>query len=328
MSVEGRAVIRRHAELGPGAVRGLAAVLDALGGGPVALLGSRSLDADQRGRLEHAAGRAFTVALTSPPELDRPALTDLRKELSATGPAILVACGGGTVMDAGKALAKPDGMPLVLLPKTLSGSEHTPNTARWEQGHKQVEVVGLADAVLGDPDLVVDDLALLGPGALHAIAHVLATLRDPQAGVFPPAIVRAGLADLVVALENADTGPVGRMRFLRGAWMAAVGFALTGPRIGAHHLIVHASAGPGDHARLSARLLCATLLRTDVYQDALATCAPGLPGIAARLQRLAEHWLGKVAHVQPKGVPESVPDALTSDVRRLLAALGMEAGDG
>lgn len=322
MSTEHWRARARRAELGPGAVTRLAEVVRALPSGPVALVGSRSLDDAQRAMLAWWAESEFTAHLRTPPELDAPSLAALSKELEAVQPAVVVGCGGGTVMDAAKALTRPGTTGLVLLPKTLSGSEHTANTARWEDGRKRVSTVGMADAVVADPALLVADPDILAPGALHAVAHALATLRDCRTGAFPATIARAALTDLVSALAAEDVSERGRTRFLRGAWMAAVGFALTGPRIGVHHLLVHTCADRGDHARFSARLLCSALLRTRFYDDVLAAAGRSLPGLEDRLADVAARWLPKVSAAAPRSQSDDhLPAVFARDAQLLMEAV-------
>ncbi|MPZ28262.1 MAG: iron-containing alcohol dehydrogenase [Micromonosporaceae bacterium] len=324
MSAERRQPVLRRAELGPGAVGRLADVLRAWPAGAVVLVSSRHLDGAQRAVLEQAAGRAFAAQLHTPAELDAPALARLAEQLAQVRPAAVVACGGGTVMDAAKVLTRPGRTGLVLVPKTLSGAEHTANTSWWEEGRKRVATVGMADAVLADPALLLADWEVLGPGALHAVAHALATARQPAAGGCTVAIARAALADLVPALATDDLSGPGRLRLLRGAWLAAVGFALTGPRIGAHHLLVHRYARPGQHARFSARLVCGGLLHTDVHAPAVAVLAGRLPWLPERLAGVAGRWLPRVADAAPRtdaGAGPSPAAADDDDARTLLAVV-------
>lgn len=323
MAVERRAGLRRRAVLGAGAVLRLG---DALGGAiRPALLATRSFPDEDVHLLTTTASRPFSAVLRVQGPLDRDRLDALEARLGSLRPDALVAVGGGSTMDAAKAVGRSRPEPLVLLPTTLSGSEHTANTSWYEGGRKVVVRAGLADAVLADPGLLVRSLAVLGPGALHAIAHTLATLAQaPElTGAAPRSIARFALRDLVDALVGEDIELPGLVLFQRGAWNAAVGFGLTGPRIGAHHLLVHALAPRDSHARFSSLLLCAALLQTGVYSDALS----GLPrGVAERLLEVAARWEPRVREVGPaEGVVQAlanVPAVERTKAEAMLDAVG------
>ena len=254
--------------------------------------------------LSGAAARPFAAVLRPLGSVDRTEVNRLRRELARLQPDAVVALGGGTIMDVAKALARPQPR-LVLVPTTLSGSEQTANTSWWDQGQKVVKKVGMADVVIADPELVVPRLEVLGPGALHSLSHSLATLiqAEPGAGSSARAIVTVAAIDLIAALRREETDVPTRALFQRGAWNAAVGFRLTGPRIGPHHFLVHRLSIPGEqHARVSSGLLCAALLQTGVYVRALEELERAAPGLAAQVMSLAERWAPLVGDAAQKSV--------------------------
>lgn len=297
MTVERRPGIVRRAEFGFGSCARLARIVGELPPGPIVLLGSRSLDKSQRENLEQVGGVHFDLHLTTHPGEEGRDRSQLRAELARVKASVVVACGGGAVMDAAKAVSRPGPPALVLVPVTLSGSEHTANTAYWEAGEKRVAVVGYADAVIADPDMIVRVRRILDPGALHAIAHALATLSISTSGWLNRSMAKAALTDLISALEAEESSPHVRLRYLRGAWMAAIGFAVTGPKIGKHHRLVHRYARPREHALFSARLLCSALLNSDWYSVPLKELAQSSSRLDVSLRRIAERWLPTVASV-------------------------------
>jgi len=309
----------RLAHLGRGAARRLPEVLAAGGAGPggavPVVLAGRSYSDAQHSRLCRLAGRPLARTAV-PPDLDTAGVERLRADLA--GVEVLVGVGGGAVMDAAKAVARPGERPyLVLLPMTLSGSEHTAITSWWHQGHKHIRPVGWADAVLADPDLLVDDDAVLGTGALHCVAHALATAAATTAT--RPVRWAAALAarDLVRGLTGGD-----RAVLVRGAWVASVAFVSTGPVIGFHHWLVHGHAGPGEHARLSSYLLCRGLLETDVYAPALRRFAEVDAALPDAVRALAAAWLPRIGSLPPRpSHADTAPAAFRDAAVRLAGAL-------
>ena len=116
-----------------------------------------------------------------PGQLTQTSVDHLGAQLSDRRADAVVGLGGGTVLDAAKATGVPAGRTVVLLPATLSGSEHTGNAAIWRDGRKTVNRVGLAHAVIADPELLAGDTGALAPTALHAMAHTLTILGGPDA---------------------------------------------------------------------------------------------------------------------------------------------------
>ena len=326
MSREARVALRRIAFLGPGAVRELGALLD--DGDRVVAVASRSASDAHLALLQDACGTGFAGVVRPAGDVDVAEVERLREATRALVPTVVVAIGGGAVLDAAKAVAGAS-QRLVLVPTTLSGSEHTANTAWWDDGHKVVTVAKMADAVAADPALLVDRLDVLTAGAIHALAHVLATLTQETAPVGARQTVVAAAEDLVTALAEGRTDLAGRARFQRGAWLAAVGFGLTGPRIGAHHFLVHHLGGPGDHARASARLLCASLRRSSVYGAVLERLDTRRGGLGAAIRAVAERHEETFRATELHGraeVATTLPAPLRAEALAILASVDGDAG--
>jgi alcohol dehydrogenase class IV len=184
------------------------------------------------------------------------------------GTATLVACGGGTLIDAAKAAAKrrPDPLVLVAIPSLWgSGAEASPVVVLG--GEIVVDDAQLPDHVVLWPQLTESVPADLRRwGAADVWAHALEAIASPLA----TPDVRAELANVVRALDGLDPvdGDPHRWLFLSGRACAAQARAGVGLAHGvAHVLRPHVGWG---HARLVAAVLPAVVRR-------LATEAPRWP---------------------------------------------------
>ena len=322
-AVERRQPFRRDACFGVGAVARLGEL--ALGAARVAAIVSPSLPADDLRRVERALGRPLTTLVRAAGPLTDTAVSSLLDELERIRPDLLVGVGGGTVLDVAKATARRLECRLVLVPTTLSGAEHTSNAAIWVGGRKTVNRVEPAHAVVADPDLLVRQFDLLGPTALHAVAHTLTIRRDRTLGAPSlAALALAALDDVLLALEDETLDDGTPLRFMRGAWNAAVAIGLTGPKFGPHHLLAHRLVRPDQaHARVSATVLCATLLASDLYDDVVEQLP--IDDAASRLRRVAERWLERLdlQELEPAEVDvRTFDEEWRADCRVMLEALG------
>lgn len=320
MSTEALTVgTRRIAHLGVGAVERLAEVLDQAPPGRTVVLGSPSYSADQHSRICRAAGRNLPSAVV-PRGLDAVGVARLKAELSGFG--VLIGVGGGAVMDAAKVVSRPGVRYLVLIPKTLSGSEHSANTSWWQDGTKHISCVGYADAVIADPLMLVADAEVIATGALSCLAHALAAVAEPALPTPLKYAAAAGAHDLVTGLGAHEGGSGTARDLLRGSWNASVSFISSGPMIGFHHWTVHALARPGEHARLSSYLLCQGLLQSDIYRPGLRFLANFRAGLPTALTRIAQVWANRLGMEPP--VPqlfEDIPAHFRDEAQTLIGLL-------
>jgi maleylacetate reductase len=115
-----------------------------------------------------------------------------------------VALGGGRVVDAAKAIAGADGLPVAAVPTTLSGAELTP-FHRMPAGADSFNLVRPA-LVIADPALMASQpMPDLAASAMNALAHAVEALYTPLAN------------------------PVGEMAALRAAELIAQGLDVKGP---------------------------------------------------------------------------------------------------
>jgi alcohol dehydrogenase class IV len=182
------------------------------------------------------------------------------------GTATLVACGGGTLLDAAKAAAKrrPDPVVLVAIPTLWgAGAEASPVVVLGDE--ITVDAAQLPDHVVLWPELTESVPAELRRwGAADVWAHAVEAIASPLA----TSELRAELAAIVDALAGMD--PVGGDP---RTWLELSGRACSAQAraaVGLAHGIAHVLRGHLDgfgHARLIAAVLPAVVRR-------LATEAP------------------------------------------------------
>lgn len=279
----------RVAVQGRGVLEQLRGIVDCRDSSSIRLLTSPSFDPRQHWVFEEAM-QGLVSPVVVPRILTAEALSHLRREVGSAE--VVVAIGGGNVMDAGKAVTKPDGARLVLVPTTLSGSEHSGNTSWWAADRKIVRRVGLAEAVVADPGVLVPRREVLAPGAMHVLAHGLAIARQPNAPSWQVRMAAMGVRDLLRGLAILQCDVESSFHLLgRGAWNAAVAYILSGPLIGPHHWLVHKFAPPSAHALFSANLTARALLETSFHSEAVLALGAWCPDIPAELLQTARSWL-------------------------------------
>ena len=193
---------------------------------------------------------------------------------AARGADAVVAIGGGSAIGAAKAVALTARIPVVAVPTTYAGSEMTPIWGLTDAGVKTTgtDPSVLPRVVIYDPELVASlprDLAVAS--GLNAMAHAVEALWAPGRNPVSTVLAEDGIRALAAGLRGADLDPA---ELLRGAWLAAAAFAVTGA--GLHHKLAHVLGGLGlPHARTHAVLL----------PHVLAFNAPGAPDASDRIAR-------------------------------------------
>jgi maleylacetate reductase len=185
----------------------------------------------------------------------------------------VLSIGGGSTIGAAKAVALTARVPVIAVPTTYSGSEVTPVWGLTVEGRKTtgIDPAVLPRVVVYDPELTASlprELAVAS--GFNALAHGVEAFWAPRRNPVSTAVAEDGIASVVAGLPTDD--PVA---LLRGAWLTASAFAVTGS--GLHHKLCHVLGGTYDlpHARTHAVVL----------PHVLAFNAPGAPDAAARVAR-------------------------------------------
>jgi alcohol dehydrogenase class IV len=312
---------KRQSWQGPNALAELKVALDKTNPDRVVLLTSPSFSDEHKALIESAAGHKLKQMFV-PRVLTKANTTQM--EFDCSGFQTVIAIGGGNVMDGAKSLLGNNKYRLIMIPTTLSGSEHSANTTYWSEGKKVVVPIGYADMVIADPQVLIKNEAVLRAGAIHSLAHILATAKTENLSEWHLRISAMAAKDLLAAFQVADFLSFwNRTRLFRGAWNAAVSFMMSGPKIGAHHLIVHKLAGPSDHATFSATLLSRALTQTEVYQKPISELSRYFPEMSKELFELSENWLSTSSALNPIINPLEIdgPKAIQVEISELCRLL-------
>jgi maleylacetate reductase len=259
---------------GAGAARTrLAGEVERLGAERVLLIASRRAEDTVRALVEplgsRVAGTFTEVREHVPIETARA----VRKAAEEVGADAVLAIGGGSTIGAAKAVALTARIPVLAVPTTYSGSEVTPVWGLTEDGRKTTgtDPAVLPKVVVYDPELTADlprDLAVAS--GLNAMAHAVEAFWAPGRNPVSSVIAEEGVAALAAGLRGDDPAEL-----LRGAWLGAAAFAVTGS--GLHHKLCHVLGGSFGmpHARTHAVVL----------PHVLAFNAPGSPEAVTRAGR-------------------------------------------
>jgi maleylacetate reductase len=144
---------------------------------------------------------------------------------------LLVALGGGRVVDTTKAIAGAVGARCAAIPTTLSGAEMTP-FHRMPAGVEGARMVRPA-LVLADPDLMASaPMPGLAASAMNALAHAMEALYTPLAN---PVTSMAALRATSLLAEGISADPPDRPALALGAVLAGYASGSTG--IALHHAV-------------------------------------------------------------------------------------------
>jgi maleylacetate reductase len=178
----------------------------------------------ERAELGSVTGAARDVAHVPPGRVDEIS-ADLLRQHKFDPSVLLVALGGGRVIDATKAVAGAIGARCGAIPTTLSGAELTP-FHRTPAGVDGARLVRPA-LVLADPELMASAPApKLAATAMNALAHALEALYTPFAN--PVTSMAALRAAALLATDDRDSLALGAL---------LAGYASGSTGIAVHHAV-------------------------------------------------------------------------------------------
>ena len=224
----------------------------------------------------------------------------------------IVAIGGGSAIDTGKAASAASGLPLVSVPTTYSGAEWTSffgvrDPDRLMRGGGAGAHL---HAIVYDPDLTLElPIPETVGTSLNALAHCAEALYVPERTPESDRDALAG-AELIgtwlpLVVERPGD-PEARERLLRGACHA--GAALGGSMLALGHALAQALGGRygAPHGALNALTLPAALRFNEPAagaEIARFAVALGADDPAARVEELAR--LGGFGRLRDLGIPEN-----------------------
>lgn len=194
-----------------------------------------------------------------------------------------VAIGGGSTIGLGKAIALENGLPIIAVPTTYSGSEMTTIHGFTEAGIKRTlrDRKVLPRVVIYDPVLTVGLPAKVsGPSGMNALAHCVEALYAQDANPITSLMAAEGIRALSRALPVVVREPANleaRGDALYGAWLA--GAALAAVAMGLHHKLCHTLGGTFNlpHAEVHTVILPhATAYNRAATPEAMRMIAAGL----------------------------------------------------
>jgi alcohol dehydrogenase class IV len=259
------------------------------------------------------------------------------------GSAAIVALGGGSAMDAAKAIAlraTEPAMPIVAIPTTAGTGAETngfgviEDTARRRKVYLGDDTVRPRIAVL-DPELTIGvPAAVTAATGIDALVHGIESLSsrgaNPVSVGYATQAIRMVSAWLPAAVED-GTDLEARAQLILGAHLA--GQALTISGLGLVHGIAHAltaHTGTPHGVALAAVLREVMTFNADVAQAAYASVADAMgaenaiTGVDALVERVGVRRplreLGCVRNMLPDIAAAAVADAVTANSPRLPAA--------
>jgi maleylacetate reductase len=266
------------------------------------------------GELDLPVGARFTGVLPHAPVEVVAAATD-----AAEGADGLLAVGGGSAIDAAKAVSASTGLRLVAVPTTYSGSEWTAYFGMRDQARRAKTGGSGANtaAIVYEPALTLELPREESVGtAMNALAHCAEAL---YAGPYEDAVVGTELiaASLPLVTEHGDDFDA-RTRLLEGAMHA--GRALSERGLFLAHALAQALGGRFgvSHGAMNALCLAPALrFNAAVVPDAVSTFARAL-GVADAPRRVEElALLGGYARLRDLGIPaEELPDVAAEAAQR------------
>jgi maleylacetate reductase len=233
----------------------------------------------------------------------------------------IVAIGGGSAIDTGKAASAATGLPLVSVPTTYSGAEWTSffGVRDPERRMRGGGAGANLHAIVYEPQLTLElPIAETVGTSLNALAHCAEALyvreRTPESD--GEALAGAELiGEWLPGVVEQPGDPAAREQLLRGACHA--GAALGGSMLALGHALAQGLGGRygAPHGALNALTLPAALrFNAEVAADEIGRfgAAIGSDDPAARVEELAR--LGGYERLRDLGIPEDAPNEVAESV--------------
>lgn len=226
-----------------------------------------------------------------------PLVAEIAQLARDRGVDVAVAIGGGGAVGLAKTTAlEVDGVRVVAVPTTYSGSEQTPLVGITRDGVKRVVRDGrvLPRTVIYDPALLADvPAAVAGPSGMNALAHCVEALYAREPDPFVELMAEEGARALYRGLPRVTRAPgdvEAAADALWGAWLAGAAIGAAG--VALHHATCHVLGGTfglGHGEANSAILPHAVAYNCEAAPDAMARLsrALGVADPAAALYDLA-----------------------------------------
>ncbi|MEM7534536.1 MAG: maleylacetate reductase [Chloroflexota bacterium] len=160
---------------------------------------------------------------------------------------LLIALGGGSTIGLAKGIALENGLPILAIPTTYSGSEMTPIWGISRDGHK---TTGRAPqvkpkTVIYDPELTVSLPPKLSlTSGINAMAHAVEALYAENANPISLMMAEESIRSLAAGLPLVTQNPTNldaRSSTLYGAWLSATVLGQVGMAL--HHKLCHTLGG-------------------------------------------------------------------------------------
>jgi alcohol dehydrogenase class IV len=239
-----------------------------------------------------------------------PGLVDeLAAELHGTvgDAALIVALGGGRVVDVAKALAGTrDGVRAAAIPTTLSAAEMT-RIHRKPAGHEATARNVRAAIVINDPDLSASQpVSELAASSANALAHAVEAPITIHASTVPTLAAREAirLIDVAWLVEGEDPSYVGREQLAHAALLS--GYGIDAARYGLSHVLSQTlvRVGGAGHGQANAAVLPVAIAALERRNPGRVDPDGTLGELARRLARRAG-----ADGIRRLGVPEDRLDA-------------------
>jgi alcohol dehydrogenase class IV len=213
------------------------------------------------------------------------------------GSVVLVALGGGRVIDVAKALASVLGARVAAIPTTMSGAEMSQNHRLPAGAEDRVAAKVRPALVVADPEAMTSQPeAELRASSMNALAHGADCLYTPLAN---PVSRMTALRGAKLIAASLDQEPARRQRSDLALGSILCGYAVDSAKFGLHHPIcqtlvrVCGTPHAGTNAAVLPRAIAFLAPRApDLFADLAAAIGTDLDGLQPRLLELGGNPAG------------------------------------